>query len=213
MGSLGAVAADKTTPVYTSDLSLWGPGENKLELSPHEPRYWDLQEAEREKILGCSGAALTVVLMKTLAAGSEATVDVLAKHGGPAREQPFGKLAENVLHNMVELELGDATEWPSLTNGIGRQVAAVYALHFGFQFWEQDYQSSVANPPQIDRKFNHELTEQFWSLCLQQIPTACFEKGEVDRQRCLPELIHPRDFPNYELTSDLFQQVLKPKSW
>lgn len=94
----------------------------------------------------------------------------------------------------------------------------MYGMHFGYQFWEEDYWDLLAKGPLSNNRKTEELSreifEQFWSLCLEQVPTACFEKGPAHPEHCLAHLIHPREFPGYEENADLFiKKMEKPNVW
>lgn len=221
VGSLNAAAVGKTTPSYTTDLSPWGPhGETILKRAPWEPRWLDLQDAEQKKISACSrGKHLADAVMNTLAM-EEATVDIWARHGGPARSRPVGELADEVFREKVESALESYSGkdgWPLPHLSPGRDIAKMYGRHFGYQFWHAYYEPLHVNPLEVDGigiKMMYEIYEQFWPLCLEQVPTACFEEGPADPRRCLSKLIHPREFPAYEVTSDLFQKYMaKPNAW
>lgn len=214
VGSLGAVAADKTTPVYTADLNRWGPGENKLKMSPLEPRFMALEEAEKDKVIECSSGAFSASAIMRHAAMTEALIDILAKDGSVPRKQPLGEVAEEEFRGAVSLEISRRAL--SELYSPGATVALLYGPHFGFQFWKEYYKSILEDSDDLlgtKTNLNNKVTDEFWSLCLQQVPTACFEQGPADPQRCLSKLIHPRNFPNLEVTSDLFQGVLKPNGW
>ena len=217
VGSLNAAAVGKTTPSYTTDLSPWRPhGENSLKASITEPRFMALQEAEMSKVVSCIGAQYYASTTMSQVAMAEAGIDIRAKHGGSARDRPVGELAEKEFRDEVELALRRFGEgrWPSRVNQHGSEVATVYGHHFGYQFWQEEYKSILANPLSTDMSLGIEVSEQFWSLCLEQVPTACFEEGPADPKRCLSKLIHPREFPAYEVTSDLFQKYMaKPNAW
>lgn len=220
VGSLNAAAAGKTTPSYTTDLSPWGPhGETSLKQGVSGPRWMELQDAEQEKTLGCSrGKNLAVAVMSTLAT-QETAIDVMAKHGGPARSRPAGELADELFREKVENALeryGGKGKWLK-TGPHGREIAKMYGRHFGYQFWRTYYEQTktdLLDEAKVGLKIAHEIREQFWPLCLEHVPTACFEEGPADPKRCLSKLIHPREFPAYEVTSDLFQKLMaKPNAW
>lgn len=218
VGSLNAAAVGKTTPSYTTDLSPWRPhGENSLKASITEPRFMALQEAEMSKVVSCIGAQYYASTTMSHVAMAEAGIDIRAKHGGSARDRPVGELADEMFREKVESALESYSGiggWPLLHLSPGSEVATVYGHHFGYQFWQEEYKSILANPLSTDMSLGIEVSEQFWSLCLEQVPTACFEEGPADPKRCLSKLIHPREFPAYEVTSDLFQKYMaKPNAW
>ena len=221
VGSLNAAAAGKTTPSYTTDLSPWGPHpETSLKLGLAGPRWMELQDAEQEKTVACStGKHLASAVMRTLAT-QETAIDVMAKHGGPARSRPTGELADEMFREKVESALESYSGkdgWPLLHLSPGSDIAKMYGRHFGYQFWRTYYEQTktdLLDEAGIGLKVGHEIDEQFWPLCLEQVPTACFEEGPADPKRCLSKLIHPREFPAYEVTSDLFQKYMaKPNAW
>ena len=218
VGSLNAAAVGKTTPSYTTDLSPWGPHpETSLKLGLAGPRWMELQDAEQEKTVACSrGKHLASAVMSALAT-KEATVDIWARHGGPARSRPVGELADEMFREKVESALESYSGiggWPLPHLSPGRDIAKMYGRHFGYQFWPAYYEWLKNKSEGGAQKLRHELQEQFWPLCLEQVPTACFEEGPADPKRCLSKLIHPREFPAYEVTSDLFQKYMaKPNAW
>lgn len=214
MGSLTVAVADNTTPSYTTDLSPWGPhGENSLGVA--DPRFMALKRAERGKVISCISANYLASEAMSQPAMAEAEIDIREKHGGSVRDRPVGELADKELRAMVEHVLRRVGKdgWPR-TNLHGEEIAELYGHHFGYQFWQEEYKSILARPQSTDMRLSNEVAEQFWPLCLEQVPTACFERGQPDPKRCLSKLIHPREFPSYEVTSDLFQKYMaKPNAW
>lgn len=219
VSSLNA-AAGKPVPSYTTDLTPWGPhGETSLKRVPSEPRFMALQRAERDKVNYCSvGKHLASEVVGTLAT-VEATVDIWARHDGSARSRPVGELADETFREMVQSAVGNLAGnrvWPK-PGWHGRHIAHMYGLHFGYQFWPAYYEPLKDNPLEVADvgiKIMREVHEQFWSLCLERVPTACFEKGPADPERCLSKLIHPREFPAYDVAADIYQEfMVKPNAW
>ena len=208
------------TPRYTTDLNQWGPHpETSLKQGLAEPRWMKLQDAERDKISACSeGQSNASAFMSTLAR-AEAAIDSRAKHGGAARTRPVGELAEEMFREQVESVIEGYSEeggWPDSWS-YGREIANMYSHHFGYTYWRKYYEPLKANPLTVDvpgSKLRHEIYEQFWPLCMEQVPIACFEEGPVDAKRCLAKLIHPKDFPDFEVVADLYKkEMTKPNGW
>ena len=207
-------AARKVQPdyTYTTDLSPWGPHPaTSLKQMVTEPRFMALSHAERGKVGACSVGQHQAVHVMSMVALEEARIDSSALGVGEQRTEPVGERAKEFFYETINQGRVTRKPWPP-RNLHGKEVAIMYGKHFGYQFWEQEYQAILVGQP--SESVRREIYEQFWSLCLDQVPTVCFEKGPAHPELCLAHLIHPRQFPSYEEVADLYLKVMeKPNAW
>lgn len=203
---------------YTTDLSPWGPHpETSLKQSWNEPRWMDLRFAEQEKISACSVGRRQAGQMMWEVAIAEYKIDIREIGGGLPRFEPVGERAKEFFREQITQGIEQTDIWP-LPHRYGHEIALMYGRHLGYQRWEEDYRDLMAKGiTSSDRKteeLKKTLREQFWPKCLEQIPTACFERVPAHPGRCLAHLIHPRQFPAFGETADIYmQRMVKPNGW
>ena len=203
----GTAQAD---PKYTTDLSPWGPigFKSTLHQSLDEPRYMSLTDEEQDKIAFCTGAQVQASgIMFTVAALE--VVNKRAVENALLSARPFGEIAKEELRKGVDFRgmrfSSDVSE-----------LAIQYGRHYGYQYWQECFNHLIKDP--MDREgrcsaLEDRILTEFWPLCLEHIPTACFEK-QLDQKRCLNKLIHPSRFPHFEEVSDLYRKVgVTGSSW
>lgn len=215
---LASTAARADDPKYTTDLSPWGPhAKTSLKQSLSEPRWMKLQSAERGKVGGCFAAQLAAV---NTMFNIGVVVFGYIKHDMKSLEGSFPgagdcsgsaeDCAVRVFRHMVD------SIQP--IEPYGRQIAELYGIHFGFQYWEKYYQQRMEDPlDELDRgsALFAKVRENFWPQCLEKLPTACFESNDqLDPKRCQSKLIHPTQFPYFDETADIYRKRgLKHGGW
>lgn len=194
---------------YTADLSVFGPHpESSAKPSVSEPRYVSLSGPEREKIGDCTIAReANSISAALLIAGAEIKLDALARLEGVPRTVPFGQAAEEAFYERIA-EMVDGQRWPTDVT-YGSDLAETIANHYGYKHWEEWYQISSLDMSEEDRtarrtELTRELREEIWPICIEKIPTECFEAGEI-RSECTDYAIDIRNLPKYEQVSEIYE--------
>ncbi|MDV2079580.1 hypothetical protein [Marinobacter xestospongiae] len=190
---------------YTADLSIFGPHpETSVKQTMSEPRYMELSMVEKQKVSACTMAKGKSTSLSLVFAQAEFQLDGHARLEERPRTIPLGDAAKERFREHIS-RLGQP--WP-IDAVWGRYMTQAMAEHVGFKYWKDYYDANASDLSSGEKRKRTDalwrtMREEIWSLCINNIPTACFESGDKGG-RCLEHAITLEELPGYEVVSDIY---------